>query len=202
MNKQSFVEELRRLLSDVPWEDAKRSLEFYSEMIDDLVEEGKTEEEAVASIGTPEQVAASVRIECFADVPPSAEEVSKEKKKTASWVWVLLILGSPIWGSLGAAVLAVSVSLFAAAVAVFVSLFAVVVALGGAAVWSLVLTVLALIQGNLPAAGMLFGMGLFAMGLTVLSLFPCILLTKKIICWIKSGWKKGISYFKERRKNV
>ena len=48
MNKFDFLTHLRTKLWSIPKEDAERSVEFYSEMIDDRMEEGLSEEEAVA----------------------------------------------------------------------------------------------------------------------------------------------------------
>lgn len=47
MNKQEFLVKLRKGLSGLPKEDIEERLTFYSEMIDDRMEEGLSEEEAV-----------------------------------------------------------------------------------------------------------------------------------------------------------
>ena len=52
MNKQEFVERLRKGLSGLPQDDIEERLTFYSEMIDDRMEEGLSEEEAVGEIGS------------------------------------------------------------------------------------------------------------------------------------------------------
>jgi len=52
MNKQEFIEALYRRLSDLPWQDVEERLNFYGEMIEDHMEEGLSEEEAVASMGS------------------------------------------------------------------------------------------------------------------------------------------------------
>ena len=52
MTKQAFAAALRNELSGLPREDIDRSIDFYCEMIDDRMEEGLTEEEAVSAIGS------------------------------------------------------------------------------------------------------------------------------------------------------
>ena len=47
MNKQEFLSLLRRELSGLPQGDIEERVGFYAEMIDDRMEEGLTEEEAV-----------------------------------------------------------------------------------------------------------------------------------------------------------
>ncbi len=43
MNKQAFLTQLRKGLSGLPQEDIEERLAFYSEMIDDRIEEGLSE---------------------------------------------------------------------------------------------------------------------------------------------------------------
>ena len=47
MNKVEFLEQLRRGLNGLPQEEIEERVTFYSEMIDDRIEEGFSEEEAV-----------------------------------------------------------------------------------------------------------------------------------------------------------
>ena len=60
MNKQEFLEQLRSRLSGVPAGDVDERLDFYSEMIDDSIEEGLSEEEAVSQVGTVNDVARQI----------------------------------------------------------------------------------------------------------------------------------------------
>ena len=47
MNKQQFLAALRARITGLPKADLERTLQYYREMIDDRVEEGVPEEEAV-----------------------------------------------------------------------------------------------------------------------------------------------------------
>ncbi|MBO5842126.1 MAG: DUF1700 domain-containing protein, partial [Clostridia bacterium] len=51
MTKQEFLDRLQAGLSCLTESDAQERLNFYSEMIDDRMEEGLSEEQAVAHIG-------------------------------------------------------------------------------------------------------------------------------------------------------
>ena len=71
MNKHEFLAALRRELTALPHDELTEQLNFYNEMIDDRMEEGMTEEEAVSGIGTVQAV--SAQILSNANVPtPSA----------------------------------------------------------------------------------------------------------------------------------
>ena len=57
MNKQAFLNELRNLTGALNEGERSKLLEYYEEMIDDRVEEGIAEEEAVAAMGSPADIA-------------------------------------------------------------------------------------------------------------------------------------------------
>ena len=65
MNKQEFLAQLREGLNGLPQEDIDERIAFYGEMIDDRLEDGLTEEEAVEAIGTTDEVVAQI----IADTP-------------------------------------------------------------------------------------------------------------------------------------
>ena len=56
MNKQEFLAGLQKGLSGLPQEDVEERLTFYGEMLDDRMEEGLSEEEAVAAAGSVEEI--------------------------------------------------------------------------------------------------------------------------------------------------
>ena len=95
MNKSEFLKELEKNLKGLPKEDIDERIEFYSEAIDDRVEEGKTEEEAVEEIGTVEEVVREI-----AEDTPLLELVKKKmkpKRSLSAWEIVLIVLGFPVW---------------------------------------------------------------------------------------------------------
>ena len=65
MNKASYLAQIRQLLQSLPEEDRERSLAFYAESIDDRIEDGRSEEEAVASLESPEEAARTILMEKF-----------------------------------------------------------------------------------------------------------------------------------------
>ena len=108
MNKAEFLAALRACLARLPQKEAEERLAFYSEIIDDKMEEGRTEEAAVAEIGSVDAVAAQI----LEDIPLMT--IFKEKinpKTLRGWEIALMIIGFPVWLPLlcafGAIVLAV-----------------------------------------------------------------------------------------------
>ena len=95
MNKTEFLNELRSKLNGLPQEDLENRLNFYEEMINDRIDEGKSEEEAVNEIGTVDEVVKEIA----KDTPLTSLVKEKIKPKRALRVWeiVLLTLGFPLW---------------------------------------------------------------------------------------------------------
>ena len=75
MNKQAFLKELEQLTAALTEQERARLLEYYGEMIDDRMEEGLDEAEAVAALGDPD---ALVR-----ELSP-AEPVAEESARTVT----------------------------------------------------------------------------------------------------------------------
>lgn len=60
MTKQEYLAELRAALSDLSAEEASRACAFYEEMIDDRMEAGEDERDAVAAMEPPAVAAARI----------------------------------------------------------------------------------------------------------------------------------------------
>lgn len=195
MNKQEFIAELRRGLSGLPTREVEERLAFYSEMIDDRMEEGRTEEEAVAEMGSVDAVASQI----IADIPFAkiVKEKIKPKRRMKAWEIVLLAVGSPVWLSLAISALAVILSLYVSVWAVIVSLWAVFGSLVACAfAWTMV--GIAFAVGGNGIAGLLgTGAGVFGAGLCIFFFFGCkaatagvLWLTKKIVLSLKKSFLK------------
>ena len=181
MNKLQFLQALRKRLSALPKADLEERLRFYSEMIEDRMEEGLSEAEAVAAVGSADTIAAQI----LEDIPHS---VYKPAKK--GWEIALLILGFPLWFPLLVAAFAVVLSLYASLWAVIISLWAVFAAL---AVCGLAL----LIGGIVSAFGAMISLGialvggsLVCAGLSIFLFFGCKALTKGTCVLTKKLFQK------------
>ncbi len=191
MTKTEFLYELREGLSDFPEEDINEYIDFYSEMIDDRMEEGLSEEAAVADIGSVQEVIDKI----ISETPLPTLIKTKLKKEHTLKVWqiVLIALGSPIWCSLLIAVISVIFSVIASIFAVIISLYAAAASFVACGVGGVFATVPMFIVQNPLSAFAALGMGLFSIGCGILMFFGCnaitklcAKLTKKFILWIKS----------------
>ena len=74
MNKQTFLEALNEKTASLPEQDRARLLEYFAEMIDDRIEDGLSEEEAVAAMGDPADIAREFSPEAGSSAPQTAAE--------------------------------------------------------------------------------------------------------------------------------
>ena len=171
MTKQEFLEQLRKGLSGLPQAELEERLGFYAEMIDDRMEEGLTEEEAVAAIGAVDEIIGQI----VDDTPFStiAKEKFKPKRQMKAWEIVLLILGSPIWVSLLLAAFAVVFALYVVVWSLVISLWAVFAAFAVCTPVSLAVGIVALLRGNGVAGSALLGAGFLLAGFSILLFFGC-----------------------------
>lgn len=189
MNKSEFLAALREKLNGVPEDDINKSLDFYAEMIDDRVEDGMSEEEAVEALGSMEEIIAQILSEV--SLPKLVKEKVKPKQALKAWEVVLLVLGAPIWVPIVLALCSVVLSAYLAVWMMIISLYVLdlSVALSGLALIGLAFG--ALIQSNFAVFGMMFGCGLILMGLSVLLFFGFNLVTKGIL-WLSKKILIGI----------
>ena len=197
MTKAQFLQRLAYDIAGLPRSAVEHWLEYYDEMLDDRIEDGMNEEEAVAALGDPAQIARQI----LAETPfvRLVKERLKPQKSLPVWALILLILGSPVWLSLVVAAAAVVLSLVVAAAAVMLSVFvslwagmlslyAVELSLAACAVGGLGLSVVEFCVAA-PLLGILFlGGALVCAGLAILALPLCKRLTVLLFKTCKSFW--------------
>ena len=188
MRKQEFIAVLRKKLSALPRRDAEERIAFYSEMIDDRIEEGLLEEEAVSAVGSVDEIAEQILKET-----PIKKETA-EKKSAGGWKVLFLVLGSPIWLSLIVAVVAVAVSLYAVVWAVAVSLWAVFVSLVAVGAVGPIMGIVHLCMGHGTAGFVALGAGLVCAGLAVFAYSGCLATTKATLLLTKTCGSKLVAY--------
>ena len=95
MNKKEFLHELRSSLRGLNDDDIDEKISFYSEMIDDRIEEGYSEEEAVSEIGTVDDVILDVAKD--AKLIRLLRQKVRPKRKITGFEIALFIIGFPLW---------------------------------------------------------------------------------------------------------
>ena len=198
MSKFEFLEKLKKGLTGLPESEIEERLNFYSEMIDDRIEEGLTEEEAVAQVGSIDEIISQV----LSETPLSnlVKEKVKPKRALLGWEIALLIIGAPLWLSLLLAVFSIIFAIYITIWSVIVSLWAVGVSLAASSLGVIFTGGVLAVTGN-PAVGLaLVGASFTLAGLSIfwflgckLATQGCVILTKKILQGIKYLFIKGVN---------
>jgi len=176
MTKQAFLAALERRLAGLSPEDRRRSLDYYSEMVDDRMEEGMDEEAAVAALGSMEDIAANIPAESIPE--PS---VRTARTRPAPWIIVLLIVGAPLWLPLLVAFASVVLSVYLTLWAVVLSLLTLPICLLACGLAALLAALVFASMGEVPAILFYLGAALLLIGLGLLSL-PLLFPLPKWLC--------------------
>ena len=176
MERLDFLLQLRERLSCLPQGDMEDRLTFYNEMIDDLMEEGLSEQEAVAQIGNVDEIASQI----LQDTPLSTlvKERIKPKQRMKPWQIVLLAVGSPLWFSLLMAALAVGISLYAVLWVLVICLWAVFAAVAACALGGLAGGGIFAASGNRLAGIATIGAAIVCAGVSIFLFCGCKAATK------------------------
>lgn len=165
MNRQEWMYALRSGLRGIPQEEVEKSIAFYDEMISDRIEDGMTEAEAVAAIGSVEDITAQI----VSGIPLKKIVKAKISPQHAlrGWEIVLLILGSPVWLPLLLAAASIVLAVYIVLWAVILCLYAVDFSVAACSIAGLASAYVYLSSGKLPAFAGTLGIGLVCAGLTI-----------------------------------
>lgn len=205
MTKLEFLSALRDRLAGLPKEDLERSLEYYSESIDDRMEDGLTEEEAVEAMGSIDEIVAQILMGTSRPKPGEERPKPRPKPKPnsgSSWGWgliALLILGFPLWFPLLITFASIVFSLYVVFWSLIVVLYAVDVTFAAAAIAGIFGSAAVLTAGSVSSGLFALGAGLTCAGLAILWFFGCTLVAKGMI-WLSKTFFLAIKSCFSRRK--
>ena len=199
MTKEGFLAQLRQQLWALPEADRQNSLDYYAEMIDDRMEDGLSEEEAVAAIGNLEEIVQQILGETprLPVVVEPAKKAEPAKGSTKTWLIILLVLGSPVWIPLLASaigtVIGIYVSLWSVVIALYAAFLALAVSSAGCIVGSFFMF------GGITGGIVAWGAALVCAGLAILLLLLANLAAKGMVKLTKLVWN---SIFRRKERAV
>lgn len=191
MTKQEFLTELRNNLNGLPKEEIEDRINFYEEMINDRMDEGKTEEQAVADIGTTDEAVRTIASQT--KMSTLVKEKMIPKRRITGFEVCMLILGFPLWFPLLITIIALLgvgyILLWTLAIVSYSVEFAFLAGFGSGTVGS----IMSVIEGNINL--MTIGSTILCLAGACLFVFACISATKvnvKITKSILTGIKQKI----------
>ncbi len=171
MTKQDFLAALQQGLSGLPADDIQERLTFYGEMIDDRMEEGQTEEDAVSGIGPIDAIVEQT----LSEIPLSklVKEKVRPKRQLKTWEIVMLIIGAPLWIPLSIVAFALVLVFYIVLWVLVICLWVIEVAVWACALFGLVAAVLYAAHGYVAFGIVLLGAALFLAGLSIFLFCAC-----------------------------
>ena len=171
VTKQSFLDELNRRLAGLPDADKQASLDYYAEMLEDMMEGGASEAEAVASLGSVEAVAEQILL----DMPLSklVKARAKPRRPLCGWQIALIAIGFPLWLPLLLGLAVVILAVYAVIWSAVVCLYAADLCLAVGLIAGIAGSVLLFITASPGIALMVLGAGLICAGLAILAFLGC-----------------------------
>lgn len=189
MTRLEFAGLLRGELRGLDQGEIEKSVQFYDELITDHMDEGKTEEEAVAAVGAPAEIAGEILM----DQPVAAlvRRRVNRRERFKGLAAVLIFLGMPVWLPLLLTIVVV--------VVVVVLLAYLIVLVVDLSLWSTVaaaaaVALAAILGFSFSAGGFVYaGLALASAGLTALLALGVTEATK----WCVAAWR-GMALFIKR----
>lgn len=178
MNKAEFLSLLSDKLAALPKTEIDKSVAYFSESIDDRVEDGMSEDEAVACLNSIDEIVEKIMYDM--PLPVLMKSRMKSKGPLTTMNIVLLILGSPVWFSLLIAGFAVFLSIYISVWAVIVSLYAVVLSFAVSGIAAIVFCPHFFASG-VQTGIFIIGSALLCIGLGIFLFFPVTALSKRLI---------------------
>lgn len=166
MTKQEYLSAIRGKIRKMPADDIDKFMDYYSEMIDDRMEDGLSEEDAVADMDAPDDVVDQI----LADMPLTklVKEKIKPSHRLKAWEIILLILGSPICAPLLLTAIVLIITMAVVILALLLSFYAIVLSMAVAGIGGLLGVIPFFITQNVPAALFMLGAAFAGIGLAIL----------------------------------
>ncbi|MEA4833466.1 MAG: DUF1700 domain-containing protein [Oscillospiraceae bacterium] len=185
MRKDEFIKALKRALFRLKKTERDRYLAYYSELIDDKIESGMNEAEAIGEFASISNIKESIMSDAL--------ERGMIKPKHNPLTIILLILGSPLWLAFVLALFSLIIALYVVVWAVIISICAIELSFIAVCIGSVVFFIVNM-ASNSAFALLILGSGLICAAISVLIFVPIIKLIKHMVIYsfelCKSIWQK------------
>lgn len=172
MKKNEFLDKLRLEIHSLPYDEVEKTIAYYDEMISDRMEDGSSEDEAVASLGTPESIARDLLAhQPFSTIIKRRYEDFKKKNdpNNTAAVVVIMILLFPVWFPIAMSALSFAASIFAGIGSLIIALWAISLAIGVGGIALIISSVFGFATAFIPTGFFAIGSGIALIGLSILA---------------------------------
>lgn len=192
MTKNEFKKLLNQRIQVLEAQERERILNFYEETIDDSIEDGCSEEEAVSKLGDLEMIVNDIFAENHIVKPQTSIQRESPIKKNRMYVLLFLIITSPLWLALGTAGLTLLLCAYILVGCGYLMLTLITIVPVGVVIASLIVLPFHIFR-NIPYSMLVFGIALISTGLSF-NILPNIKawwlwLTQKTISYSVQGYR-------------
>lgn len=198
MTKNDFLNKLKNALSGLPQEEIEKTIDYYSEIIDDAVEDGEDEQTVINRLGSINEIAEKIINET--PIRKFVKADVKSHNMSVSFI-ILLIIGSPIWFPILTAIFTVAFTLYMIIWVIVAVFFAVFASLALSSVGMLIAAPFLLIARPLKTM-MAFGMALICAGLAVFIFYLSVWFAKLTVKFTLFIIRSIKNIFIKRRNDV
>ncbi len=209
MNKKQYLKRLERALKNAPRRDREQYLDYYSELIDDAIENGRRERDIVAELESPETVAEQWLMERAGDdyVPPaparpyrrSEPRVNRRERRSGGGGTVAKVAFSPLFLLLGFIACIIGLVTIIVWTTLIVAFFALTLGLGVGGVYMIVMS-FGLFGENVSLALFQIGAGIALCGIGTFMEVFVILLAKSYAAMWRFVWRRNRSDSRRERR--
>ncbi len=194
MNKKDFLNKLSSALYELPSEELRRTIDYYSEIIDDAVEDGEDEQTVISRLGSIDKITQKI----INESPGRKFTNQNIHNKISPAAVVLIIISSPIWLPILIAVFAVVFSVYISVWSIIVLLFAISIGLAVTGLASLITSPFLAFAARHVKALFLFGSALTCIGMSNLMFYAALRCSKLIIKFTVFLIMKSKDIFKKK----
>lgn len=166
MTKNEFKKLLEQRIQVLETQERERILNFYEETIDDSIEDGCSEEEAVSKLGDLDMIVNDIFAENHIVKPQTSIEKESPIKKNRLYVLLFLIFTSPLWLALGAAGLTLLLCAYVLVGCGYLMLTLIAIIPVGVVIASLIVLPFHIFR-SIPYSLMIMGIALISAGLAI-----------------------------------
>lgn len=187
MNRNEYMEQLKKRLNKLPFDETKEAVDYYEQYFDDAGEENA--QAVIAELGSPSDVAAQI----LAEFAIKGIDERKTAKRGLSGVWfvILALFASPVALPLALAAVIVVLAIVIVMLAIILSVGATGLALFVTGVMCAVLSIPILLQ-SFSTFMFYLGMGLILFGVGGAIIIAITALSKKCFGWLAKGVGKFV----------
>lgn len=191
MQKREFLSALDKSLAQLTEQERKKQLDYYDELLDDMIEDGMEETAAVEKLGDPSAIAQTIYQEL-----PLPVLVKSRVRPGGGWTAlsiILLVLGSPIWVPLALSLATVVLTVYLVIWTIIVTLFVVVLSIAVAGLALLIGSIGCIGTLSAPLILMAFAGGVILMAISLAACIGALYAAKGLVAvtvkfakWVKS----------------